>query len=62
MSDFHEGLVPACQGGQMFHIDRNGQPAYKARYDWVGDFHEGLATSYQGDEEFQIRFDGSPAS
>lgn len=48
--------------GGTHHIDRDGVPAYEARFDDVLAFHEpGLAPVRAGDRAWHITGDGSPA-
>ncbi|HJN62042.1 MAG TPA: WG repeat-containing protein, partial [Candidatus Parcubacteria bacterium] len=57
---FSEGLasVKTDNNSKGFHIDHNGKPAYKERYDLVENFHEGLALARKDGEFFKIDHNG----
>jgi len=55
---FSEGLVWVRIGGQEFHVQSNGDPAYADRYDYVSPFSKGLAYVLKGKVFFQIRPNG----
>lgn len=58
---FFEGLARArtrtCS--KWLHIHKNGTPAYKQRYDFVGNFTKGSALARDGKQYFRIRPDGT---
>jgi len=56
---FREGLASVRKDNKCFHIDPNGEPAYKERYDHVGSFQGGMALVRRGKDCFKIRPDGS---
>ena len=60
---FYEGLARVSKDNKRFHINHNGKPAYKERYDDVGNFYEGLARvsidNYS--KGFHIDHNGKPA-
>ena len=37
---FQGGLAPVRKNGQWFHITRDGEPAYGARFTWVSKFND----------------------
>jgi len=61
VGSFHEGRAWVMKGDKVFHIDKNGQPAYSEQYDIVGGFHEGRAWIRKGDKWFHIDRNGQPA-
>lgn len=58
---FSEEVAWAADKSGWYHIDKEGEPLYRQRYDWTESFHEGLAEARKGDKAFHIRKDGAPA-
>lgn len=58
-SPFREGLAAVqLSTGKWCHINEELNPAYRARYDWVGDFHQGLAPAAIDSQMFHITRSG----
>ncbi len=58
-SPFQEGLAAVkLSTGKWCHIDEELNPAYRARYDWVGDFNQGLAPAAIDGQMFHITRSG----
>jgi len=43
VDDFYEGLASAEKNGKWFHINENGKPVYRKKYQRVEYFQNGLA-------------------
>lgn len=57
---FSEGLAWVRKNGKEFHINPNGKPAYKERYDWVGSFSNGVTRARNNKKDFHIGTNGKP--
>ena len=54
------GLAPAQLGGEAWHIDLSGRPAYGQRHRRTFGFYEGFAAAQAEDGWHHVRPDGSP--
>lgn len=60
LGEFKEGLATAKKDSKMFHVDKEGRPAYPLRYDWVGYFENGSAPAQKNKKYFHIDKNGIP--
>jgi len=58
ISPFSEGLAVVHKNGEWFHVNPDGIPAYKERYEWAGPFSQGVALVRKNSRWFCIHPDG----
>ena len=56
---FRDGVAIAIEKSwKMLHIDEDGRPLYKERYNWVWNFDEGVARVMKNGEWWHIDLEG----